>query len=90
MFVKTVALKLKELATLIIAPIVYGVNMLISILERKNNCGGLMKPIKIEVKNGNYLIIHQCLKCLKIKKNQASKDDNFEEIIKIFKNQNFN
>jgi len=30
------------------------------------------------------------LKCLKIKKNQASKDDNFEEIIKIFKNQNFN
>ena len=49
-----------------------------------------MKPIKIEVKNDNYLIIHQCLKCLKIKKNQASKDDNFEEIIKIFKNQNFN
>ena len=33
--------------------------------DRKNNCGGLMKPIKIEVKNDNYLIIHQCLKCLK-------------------------
>ncbi len=58
--------------------------------DRKNNCGGLMKPVKIEVKNDNYLIIHQCLKCLEIKKNQASKDDNFEEILKIFKNQNFN
>ena len=23
--------------------------------DRKNNCGGLMKPIKIEVKNDNYL-----------------------------------
>jgi len=29
------------------------------------------------------------LEMFKIKKNQASKDDNFEEILKIFKNQKF-
>lgn len=56
--------------------------------DRKSNCGGLMKPIGIEKKGEKYIILHQCLKCCKKKKNKASKDDDFENIIKI-SNYNF-
>jgi hypothetical protein len=51
--------------------------------DRKNSCGGLMKPIGVEKKGENYIILHQCLKCKEVKKNKAGKNDNFNSIIKI-------
>ena len=51
--------------------------------DRSETCGGLMEPVGIEKRNGEYLIIHQCQKCGIKKKNKSSKDDNFEEILKL-------
>lgn len=51
--------------------------------DRAEKCGGLMKPIITGEKRGEWFIIHQCQKCSKEKQNKTSKDDDFEELIKI-------
>jgi len=51
--------------------------------DRAENCHGLMEPIEIEFKNKKYIIIHKCIKCGKIKKNKANKNDNFDEILNL-------
>lgn len=53
--------------------------------DRQNNCDGLMKPIGVLKKDDNYIILHQCVKCGVTKKNKMAKNDNFDEIIKIAK-----
>lgn len=51
--------------------------------DRLSQCGGMMEPVSVETKNGNYVIIHRCIKCGHEKRNKASKDDNFEAILKL-------
>jgi len=53
--------------------------------DRRNKCGGLMKPIGIEKKKDKYIIIHQCERCGARKKNKAAEDDDFDQIIKYSK-----
>lgn len=54
--------------------------------DRLAKCGGLMKPIDIQVKKGEFSVIHECLSCNHTKKNRLSKDDNLEILLKITKN----
>lgn len=51
--------------------------------DRLSGCGGLMKPIGLELKKGRYLILHHCQKCGKKTKNKVTKEDNFEKILAI-------
>ncbi|MBU1126864.1 RNHCP domain-containing protein [Patescibacteria group bacterium] len=51
--------------------------------DRKETCKGLMKPIGINLKEGEYILIHRCLKCGKEMKNKISKKDNFDLITKL-------
>ncbi len=51
--------------------------------DRLNPCQGLMKPIGIEQKKGQWRIITKCLKCGKIHINKANPEDNKEEIRKL-------
>ena len=51
--------------------------------DRLNPCGGLMAPLRAELKRGNYDIIHKCLKCGALKTNKMSADDDFNQIIKL-------
>jgi hypothetical protein len=51
--------------------------------DRGSSCKGLMEPIKAETENGEYILIHKCIKCGKTIKNKTGKDDNFEEILKL-------
>lgn len=51
--------------------------------DRKSNCRGLMKPIGIEIKNGQYIIHYQCQKCGYQFQVKARKNDNFEKILKL-------
>ena len=51
--------------------------------DRAENCRGLMEPVGIELKNGEYKIIHKCTVCGAQKLNRTSKDDNFSAIMKI-------
>jgi hypothetical protein len=55
--------------------------------DRANSCGGLMKPISIAKKGDEYIILHRCLKCGTERKNKSAKSDNFDQIIKISRDQ---
>jgi rubrerythrin len=54
--------------------------------DRKEKCEGLMDPISVEIKNGEYIITHKCRKCGKLRKNKAADDDNIDRIIELSKN----
>jgi len=51
--------------------------------DRKNKCGGLMEPIGLEIKNGEYIICYRCIKCGYEHRVKASSNDNFEMLIKL-------
>lgn len=45
--------------------------------DRSNDCGGMMIPIRLENKKGNFVIVHKCKKCGEEKINKTSKGDDF-------------
>ncbi len=55
--------------------------------DRAAVCQGMMMPISVEFKKGEYAILHKCVKCGFLKKNKAAKDDNFETILGLVKEQ---
>ena len=54
--------------------------------DRDDTCQGLMEPVEVEIKHGQYILIHRCQKCGKIAKNKVSEKDNFEAILKLLPN----
>lgn len=53
--------------------------------DRLANCGGLMKPIGVEVKSDRYTIYYQCQKCKYRHRIRAQENDDFEIILKLTK-----
>ena len=51
--------------------------------DRANICGGMMRPIGVEIKRGGYIILHKCEKCGQTKKNKSTPLDDFEDILKL-------
>ncbi len=51
--------------------------------DRAAKCGGLMEPLEIYQKHGEFYILHLCQKCGRKKTNRAKKNDNLDQIIKI-------
>jgi len=53
--------------------------------DRESKCLGIMRADSSIQKNGEYSIIHVCQKCNLQKINKVSREDNFDEIIKLSK-----
>jgi hypothetical protein len=51
--------------------------------DRAGDCGGMMEPIRVTVKGGQYTITHKCQKCGLEKPNKAVKEDNFDMLVQI-------
>ena len=51
--------------------------------DRACACEGLMEPIGAEIKKGENIILHRCGRCGFEKKNKASKEDDFEIILRL-------
>ena len=51
--------------------------------DRENPCGGLMEPIGVEMRGGEYILIHQCKTCGEIRRNKSSTNDDFDDILKL-------
>ena len=51
--------------------------------DRSETCVSLMMPISAKESRGEWSIIHKCQKCGKEQKNKISKEDDFEEVVKI-------
>ena len=53
--------------------------------DRMEPCQGLMEPMEIELKHGESIILHRCVKCQFIRKNKTVPEDDFNEILKLTK-----
>jgi len=51
--------------------------------DRKANCGGLMKPVGVAVKNKNYIIYYQCTRCGYKHRVKSAPEDSFTEILRL-------
>jgi len=46
--------------------------------DRVARCGGMMEPMRVESRSGEFIIIHRCQKCGYEKPNRADKDDDLD------------
>lgn len=53
--------------------------------DRLCNCNGLMKPIEILQKDGNFIILHKCITCGFERRNRISEKDNTKNLIELIK-----
>ena len=53
--------------------------------DRESDCGGLMEPVGVEKKKGEWRILYRCQKCGYQHWNRTAPDDNFEKIIQSSK-----
>lgn len=51
--------------------------------DREAQCGGLMKPLRLEMKGQEYSIIHHCEKCDFERKNKVLPQDNYEALLAL-------
>jgi len=52
--------------------------------DRDNVCNGMMKPMRLEFKKGlPHQVVHRCLKCGAIKKNEVAQDDNKDILVDL-------
>ena len=57
--------------------------------DRREKCGGMMCPVKIEQEKGKFYILHKCEKCGAERRKILDKKDNFDEALAIAKKNNF-
>jgi len=51
--------------------------------DRLETCGGMMEPIRVELRRGAYVIVHRCERCGTERKNRTARDDDFETLVAI-------
>lgn len=51
--------------------------------DRAARCGGMMEPVSIEKKGGDFVILHRCVDCEHERKNKVSEQDDFDVVIRI-------
>jgi len=50
--------------------------------DRANECGGMMKPVKLVSEKGEFILTNKCDKCGGEKRNKTSPDDNLDAVLK--------
>ncbi len=51
--------------------------------DRAAACGGMMEPVAVEKKAGEYHILHKCVICGFERLNKAQKQDSFDMLVQI-------
>jgi len=54
--------------------------------DRAAECGGMMEPVSVFSKSGEYVITHRCTKCGYEMNNSASAEDNVDALVEIARN----
>lgn len=54
--------------------------------DRAAACGGLMTPVSVELRRGEWIILHRCLTCGHTKPNKAAPEDAFDALLEIMRN----
>ena len=55
--------------------------------DREETCGGLMEPVSLEQKDGQYILVHQCQKCGFERRNKVCEEDDFEAVLSLARRQ---
>ena len=53
--------------------------------DRRETCGGMMRPVIVEEKSGEYILVHRCEVCGVTRKNRTAPDDSFEAMLEVMK-----
>jgi len=53
--------------------------------DRLASCGGQMKPVEVQTKAGQSVLLHECVLCGHQKKNKVAKGDDFTKVIEVAK-----
>ncbi len=56
--------------------------------DRQASCEGLMKPIELTAKGGEYRVTHRCVRCGFERPNKISSSDNFATAINLSRQRN--
>jgi hypothetical protein len=51
--------------------------------DRASECCGMMEPVRVFQKHGEYFVQHRCIQCGHEKNNRTIKSDNFETLLAI-------
>ncbi len=51
--------------------------------DRQAACRGLMEPMSVEYKSGEYIMLHRCVSCGVEKRNRAAQNDGFDAMLKL-------
>lgn len=52
--------------------------------DRLSKCYGMMKPVGVFTRRtGEYVLVHQCVKCQQVRYNRIAGDDDFELVTKL-------
>lgn len=51
--------------------------------DREAQCGGMMFPLRVEMKGSEYTLVQKCIICGFERKNKVSPDDNFEVVLNL-------
>lgn len=51
--------------------------------DRAEDCGGLMEPVDLELKDGRYVLVHRCQKCGFVRRNKVCDEDDFAAVIAL-------
>lgn len=57
--------------------------------DGKASCKGMMKPVWIDVKHGEYIIVHRCTMCGQENRNAMAPEDNLDEVLKFVHRQRY-
>ena len=52
--------------------------------DRAEICGGMMEPVSVEEKGGEYILTHKCVKCGVSRRINTTPQDNIERVIELF------
>jgi len=51
--------------------------------DRQATCHGLMEPMGVKSKDGDYSILHRCVSCGLQGRNRMAKEDDFDSVIQL-------
>jgi hypothetical protein len=51
--------------------------------DRKEMCGGMMVPVRVEGSSPDYSLVHICARCGAERRIRLSPDDNFDTVLSI-------
>lgn len=55
--------------------------------DRSADCGGLMEPVGLELKDGKYILVHRCVKCGFVRRNKVVDTDDFTAVLELSRRQ---